>query len=260
MTELGKGAKTLDALALAALPFHAQVCYLAARIVRERRPFALDDARPFVRQFFPRHGELERMAVALVEEVNRQRPLHNGRRAIALADELRNRPIGERLADPKKRLAAKIRFAQSNFGGFLDNSFSPDVLSMLALLKHEDRVYQVTWLDGGVRPVICALVKVVCVRERDPISGLAKEPFVESFLLYRVPGTGAAGAASVPDSITTLRDAWAYQVPKKVLALRRLGWSFVTNFEDQTLTATGPDESRVFPWQGSADHEEPGQA
>lgn len=250
-----KGSQTLDALAIAALPIHAQVSYLAAKVVKAKQVFALEQARELVRSLFPRHGELETMSVLLVEEANRQRPIANARRAITLAEELRNRPIYERLATPAMRAAAKIDYAIRNFGGFVKGSFSDDVLGMLALLKHENRRFELEWLDGGVRPAISAVVRVTVFEE----AALHKRPFqkplaVESFLLYKVPTTGEVKAAELPDKgIGSLRDAWAYQVPKEVLSLRKQGWTVVNDLEAQTLTATGSNGSVVFPWQGSSD-------
>ncbi len=241
-------AGSLDALAYAALPDHELVPRLAAYKLRQGKSFDLEDSRILLRTIFGKgvHGDLERLANLVYEEYQRQKPVFKARAANQVLAEQRNRTIAQRLSTKSLRERRRIELAMAQFGDYVESSFSDDVLALLELMKHEHRLYQVEWLDAGVKPAIYALLHVTVTGE--------KSAHDENFLIYKVPGTSKIKAAEVPSSVTDGRGAWAYQVPKEIVQLRQMGWSFRTDFDAQTLVATGPSGDLVFPWQGSASH------
>lgn len=244
MTKKIKSGELLELMALLTLPEPAMIRRLAAYKLRQKQAFTIEDARILVRTLMPARGDLERLACAIRHEYLNQYEAHKTRLGARLAKELAERPISVRMNTPEKRKVAHQKFAIRQFGDYVKGAFADDVIALLELLKHEHRLYEVIWVTGGVRPVISALLKVTVTGE--------KKAWSTGFLLYKAPGQSTIRAATCPSHLTTLRDAWAWQVPDEILDLRKEGWAIKTDFEAQTLTATGAGGELVVSWEGAS--------
>ena len=238
----------LDVLALAGLPESALVPKLANK--KLDGPFTMEDARILVRALKPDHGTLEKLARAIYEEVQRQRKLRDARRArtkVQVSD-LR-KTMGELLAgayppgsesNRLRRNFARTKLAFGFFGDYIRNSFDEEILALLELMTGTT-YYRVNYLDVGSRPVVACVVQ---------IQSDAKGRPTYNFLLYRRRGK----VKGVPTIADTVKDAWADQVPPEALEIAEEGYSFHTDFENQTMIATQPDKDEIIlPWKNRLD-------
>jgi len=235
---------SLDVLALAGLPESALIPQLANKKLDQ--PFLMEDARILVRALLPDHGTLEKLARAIYEEVGRQRPIRDARRAHRQWTKAREwaatHPLDQNPKDRHKEW--RIKLAKAHFGDYIQDSFDEEILSLLELMTGAQS-YRVSFLDVGSRPVTCCLVK---------IQSDAKDRPAFNFLLYKVKSGKVKGAPTAADNV---KDAWAEQVPEEAFELSELGYEFKTDFENQTMIATHPDGDEIpLVWRGRLDDPE----
>lgn len=234
--------KVLDILSLAALPEKAKIARLAAQKVG--KAFTMEHSLAVVRVYFERAGRTKELARLLFAEKHRQERLHNDRQAVKRSVADLSVPYTSRLTTHEARLSERIRHAQGVFGRDIETNFGEDNLALMSLIQGDIRRYTVSWLDGSSRPLPSALIEVGVV-----VDGLYHGQ--HRVLLYKHDGrTLVAGAES-----GTVRDAFADQVPPKLVALapelREQGCKIATDFATQEMVITTPegDEKRL-PWTG----------
>lgn len=239
---------SLDVLALAGLPESELIPKLANKKLDQ--PFMMEDARILVRALVPDHGTLEKLARAIYEEVQRQRPIRVARRARnrthLTRTEMQTMPATIKYstdtpAGRARRAFAKKSLAEYFFLNYIENSFDEEILAMLELMTDVSS-YAVYFLDVGSRPATSCVVK---------ISANDNSRTTYNFLLYKLPGGKVRG---VPTAADNVRDAWAEQVPEEAFELSELGYKFETNFEEQTMVGAHPDGDVIaLIWRGRID-------
>ncbi len=236
----------LDVLALAGLPDSALVPKLANK--KLGGPFRMEDARILVRALKPDHGTLEKLATAIYEEVQRQRKVHDARKAQATLRRVAGKTLDAQSKYSKatpagcvRRDLAKQRLARSLFGDYIENSFDDEMVAFLEIMTGAD-TYSVKFLDVGARPVVACVVQVQSNGKDRPCHNL---------LLYKVKGGKVKG---VPTAADNVKDAWADQVPPDALEVAELGYKFETDFERQLMVARHPDGDTIeIPWKNRLD-------
>lgn len=237
-----KNGVALDALAYAALPERALVARLAS--LKVGKYFTMEESKRLIRSIYPKHGDLLRLAQLVYDEVQRQTPIRNGRRAHALTMKVQ---AGGTMQLIKRNAAGWHRARQlmkthhgvTHFADYINESFCEEVLALLEAMGGGPRSYAVQWLDTGCRPCIASVVRIT--------SGEGHH----NILVYKVRGKGVIRSALT--KADTVRDAFADQVPADALKLAADGYTFRTDFDEQTLIATKGDDEKVFPWNGSLD-------
>jgi len=229
---------------------------LVARLANRKvdRFFDLELARVLVRSICPPRGHLERLAQRVLDERVRQEKLHSERKALQNYVKASQEPFVAKLARAEKAGVAidtrrnyKERFAEIQFGSFVQGIFADEVIALLALMQHERRTWKIRWLDCAAKPAISALIEVVVYNEKGEEKGKGR------FLLYKIPGTQRVVAIETGNIIETCKDAFAAEVPEIALVLKAKGFIFKTDFEQQALLATSPDgDVLTLHWQGKA--------
>jgi hypothetical protein len=246
-------AKTLDALALAALPEHALIARLANKYLIYST-FDVEQCRAVIRATYPDRGQLGRLADLLWKERIRQEKIHNERKAVQSALAKLREPYTLRL---DRRVAGKTAFeamrrewrrhAHNQFDAFITAAFDTEILALMELTSQDCRSYRVEILDCGIRPAISAVVKVTV--EGD------KGAFEQGFLLYKVPGTSKVCAVNAGPWNVTVKVAWAWQVPNAAILFAKQGVQGKrTDFDTQEIVLVDRDgDEQRFPWRGKAE-------
>jgi len=246
-------AKTLDALALAALPEHALIARLANKYLIYST-FDVEQCRAVIRATYPDRGQLGRLADLLWKERIRQEKIHNERRAVKDALTKLREPYTARFlpensgrSAPIARRRAWFTHAHNQFDAFITAAFDTEILALMELTSQDCRSYRVEIQDCGIRPAISAVVRIT-------VEG-NKGAFEQNFLLYKVPGTAKACAVNCGPEVM-VKDAWAWQVPNAALLFAKTQGvqSKRTDFDTQEIVLVDRDgDEQRFPWRGKAE-------
>ena len=232
--------KTLLALALASLPEKAMIKKLASQKVNVSGGFTLEDAKEAIRATFPEKGSMLRLSQELLDEVHRQTPIRDARKAEADAAIIRSLGFVKHLERLSTRDAARQHYAAAHFGNYFDEILSDEAMALLYLTHHDrDQSYEVIWKDISTKPLIAAVVIVKATVNNKERKGY--------FLLYKFEGK----IYSVPYSgrVNNVRCAFIDQVPYESIRLYENGYDRKTDFVNQTITFTKGDDVRVLPWE-----------